>query len=332
MTERLSDKLGELLNTMQGREVTLNSLRNELRIDPGTPSWNSIRVLMHNLIDKKIVKPSGRNDGVYKVIQQVKPIKVFGRERRPPIKIFFPCDRDTGKELDFAENIVLREGDLITCSGVSNKGKTLLCLNFCGENIESHPALMGNEYTSVDNEPMPRFLSRLDSMDWVEWFDGDGEDKFTLLPVRADYAEHIVKDKINIIDWINLDANALYGISSVMEAIKKELGKGVAIIAIQKKEGESAGRGGQFTKDFADCELLLDPYSEEEILLTVGKVKEYRKPISGHMFAYKITNGVKITNFREVVRCPFCKGLGTTRGAPCTECEGRGKVDKGEWK
>lgn len=331
MTERLSDKLEDFLKTAQGKEVNLDYLRKELRIDPGTPPWNSIRELMHRLAERKIVKSSGRRDGVYKVIQQVKPIKVFGRERRPPISIHFPCDYDTKEELSFASSIVFREGDLILLSGQSNKGKTTLCMSFCGENIDEHPILMGNEYTSVDNEPMPRFLSRLDDMDWVEWAE-NGEDKFTLLPVRADYAEHIVKDKINIIDWINLDANALYGISNVMEAIKKELGKGVAIIAIQKKEGESAGRGGQFTKDFADCELLLDQFGDTEILLTVGKIKEYTKPVSGKMFAYKITNGVKITNFREVVRCPFCKGLGSTRGSPCSECEGRGKTDKGEWK
>lgn len=331
MAERLSDKLDDFLKTAQGKEVSLSYLRTELRIDPGTPSWNSLRELMRKLAERKIVKPSGRNDGVYKVIKQVRPIKVFGRERRPPIRVEFPCAQDTGLELDFADNIVFREGDLILLSGQSNKGKTLLCMNFCGENIESHPVLMGNEYTTIDDDPLPRFLHRLDNMDWVEWADDFGEDKFTLLPVHADYAEHIVKDKINIIDWINLDANMLYGISAVMEGIKRELGKGVAIIALQKKEGESAGRGGQFTKDFADCELLLDQFGDTEILLTVGKIKEYTKPVSGRMFAYTIVNGVKITNFREVVKCLPCKGTGFGRGGLCDACSGRGKIDKGDF-
>ncbi len=278
------------------------------------------------LVQEKKLRRIGR--GIYRKVKQVNPVKVFGRERRPPIKINFPRSQDEGKELDFADDIVLREGDLIICSGVSNKGKTLMCLNFCGENIETQPVLMGNEYTTIDDEPLPRFLHRLDNMDWIEWADDFGGDKFTLLPVRSDYAEHIVKDKINIIDWINLDANMLYGISAVMEGIKRELGRGVAIIAIQKKEGESAGRGGQFTKDFADCELLLDQYGDTEILLTVGKVKEYRKPVSGRMFAYQITNGVKITNFREVVKCSVCRGFGTSRGGQCDACEGKGKMDK----
>jgi hypothetical protein len=330
MAERLIDRLEAYLNTAVGRQVELRDIRAFLQIEPGGKDDQNLRVQMATtMVARKLVVPSGRKDGVYKVIRRVNPVKVYGRERKSPITIRFPRTQDTGEELLFAQDIIFREGDLILLSGQSNKGKTALCINFCGENIESHPVLMGNEYTSIDNEPMPRFLSRLDHMEWVEWADELGEDKFTLLPVREDYAEHIVKDRINIIDWINLDANMLYGISAVMEGIKRELGRGIAIIAIQKKEGESAGRGGQFTKDFADCELLLDQFDGDEILLTVGKVKEYKRPVSGRMFAYKIADGVKIMNFREVVKCPVCRGLGNSHGKVCGECNGLGKVDKG---
>ena len=72
-------------------------------------------------------------------------------------------------------------------------------------------------------------------MDWVEWMNGEGGEKFTLLPVREDYAEHIVKDKINIIDWITWKNT--YQISKIMESIKREIGAGIAIIAIQKEGG-----------------------------------------------------------------------------------------------
>jgi len=210
---------------------------------------------------------------------------------------------------------------------------TALCMNFCAENIDSFPILMGNEYTTIDDEPLPRFLNRIDNINWIEWADEEGNDRFNLLPVTSDYAEHIVKDRINIIDWINLPGE-YYLISPIMEGIKRELGKGIAIIAIQKNPGMGYGRGGHMTKDFADCELLLDQFGDKEILLTVGKVKEYLHPVSGRMFAYEIDKGVKIMNFREVVRCPYCKGIGTTyqKGigqAQCSECNGRGKIDKG---
>ena len=56
-----------------------------------------------------------------------------------------------------------------------------------------------------------------------------------------------------------------------MEAIKRELGTGIAIAAIQKSENSTSGRGGQFTKDFADLEILLDKYTATEAMITLGE-------------------------------------------------------------
>lgn len=335
--ERLSDRLREYLRGAQGRVVNLRDLRLELKIDPADPAWESLGRELRRLAEEKIVRPSGRNDGVYKVVTQVKPVLVFAkeRERRAPFQLFFPKDFDTGMEMLFAGAIVIREGDVVSIGGQSNYGKTTIALNFCGENIDYNPVLMGNEYTTRvgetdEYEPTPRFLNRLDNMDWVQWTNGDGSDKFTLLPVREDYAEHIVKDKINIIDWVNLQADRLYDISAVMEHIKAEVGRGIAIPVLQKGEGDMA-RGGQFTKDFTDCELLIDRFTERESMLTIGKVKEYTEPVIGRKFAFGISQGVKIVNFREIVKCHQCYGKGWKKSGntniPCEDCNKTGYVD-----
>ncbi len=338
MDIRLVDRLKEFLKTAQGKDVSLSYLRSELKINPEKPEWENLRVEMWRLAKEKVVRPSGRNDGIYKVVAQVKPVRVFdkNRERRPPFELFFPKDSSREVEMDFAEDIVIREGDLVEIGGQSNYGKTCLALQFCGENIKYNPILMGNEYTTRvgdtdEFEPTPRFLNRLDNMDWVQWTNGDGSDAFTLLPVKEDYAEHIVKDKINIIDWINLKADRLYDISEVEESIKAELGRGIGIIVLQKGEGDMA-RGGQFTKDFIDCELLIDKFTESESMLTIGKVKEYTKPVMGRKFAFGMFKGVRITNFREIVRCNICHGkkwkkAGNT-SIPCEDCNKTGYVDK----
>ena len=331
MPERLSDRLREFLRTAEGRDVDLTYLRRELHIDPYSPADANLRTLLSvNLVKEKVVRPSGKKDGIYKVVKQVSPISVYGRDRRPPIQLCFPRSQDSGYELNFADDLIIREGDLILISGMSNFGKTCLCLNFAGENIHLKPVLMCNEYTTIDDEPSPRFLNRLDAMDWVKWGDENG-DNFTLLPVRSDYAEHIVRDKINIIDWINIDTGEHYMIGAVMESIKRELGKGIAIIAIQKAEGALAGRGGQFTKDFADVEILLDKFPEsatDDVLMTVGKVKEPKKRVSGRTFAFGIMQGVKIVNFREVVKCKECSGKGWKANKPCDACYKSGYADK----
>ena len=333
---QLSDRLREYLAGAQGRVVNLRDLRAELKVNPEKPEWETLAREMRRLAQEKIVRPSGRNDGFYKVVTQVKPVKVFvkDRERRPPFRLFFPKDYNTKEEMCFAQSIVIREGDLVTIGGVSNYGKTCLALNFCGENIDYLPILMGNEYTTrVGNtdeyEPTPRFINRLDAMDWVKWTNGTGGDKFTLLPVKADYAEHVVKDRINIIDWINLDASRLYDISKVMDDIKAEVGRGIAIPVLQKGE---VIRGGQFAKDFTDCELIIDKLSETESMLTIGKVKEYTNPVIGRKFAFGMLQGVKIINFREIVKCHTCWGKGWKKAGntsiPCDMCGRTGYQDK----
>lgn len=313
-------------------EFDIEVFRRKHEIDPES---SELYVTFNRLIKEKRLRRLGR--GRYKQIKPVKPVRVFSieRERKPPFRLFFPKDFDTGMEMCFANSIVIREGDLIAIGGQSNWGKTALALNFCGENIDYNPVLMGNEYTTRigdtdEYEPTPRFLNRLDNMNWVQWTNGDGSDKFVLLPVREDYAEHIVKDKINIIDWINLKADRLYDISEVEEHIKAELGRGIGIPVLQKGEGDMM-RGGQFTKDFIDCELIIDKFTERESMLTIGKVKEYTQPVIGRKFAFGISQGVKIINFREIVKCPICFGKGWKKSGntsiPCDDCNRTGYVD-----
>ncbi len=337
----LTYRLKEFLKQAQGRDVSLAYLRSELKIDPTSPSWDTLKVLMHNFVKEKIVRPSGRNDGNYKVITQVKPVRVFipGRERRPIFEMRWPQDRERGMPLDFSEHIVLREGDLVTFGGVKSKGKTTLCINIAAENVDKNPVLMGNEYTVFTDglyEPAPRFFNRISLMsEWVEWTDGDGNDKFTLLPVKEDYAEHIVEGKINIIDWINLDGDRSYDISKVLEGIKSALGRGIGIVALQKGEGSVNPRGGQYVRDFSDVEILLDGFGEDtdDILLTVKGCKEKTAPIVGKTYAYTIVNeGTEIWNFREVVQCRACYGKGWKKSGntsiPCSDCNKTGYVDK----
>lgn len=311
-------------------EFHIDNFRKKHGIDP---EGSTLYVTFGRLCKEKKLKQLGR--GHYRRIKLVKPVKVFipSRERKPPFELFFPIDSYTKMNFDFGDDIVIREGDLIAIGGVSNYGKTTIVLNFLAENIQYEPILMGNEYTTRigdtdEFEPTPRFLNRLDSMDWVEWTNGDGEDRFTLLPVREDYAQHIVKNKINIIDWINLDADKLYNISKVEEDIKAELGRGIGIVVLQKGDGASASRGGQFTKDFIDCELLIDKLTETESMITIGKVKEYTKPVIGRRFGFGIVQGVKIVNFREIVKCKTCWGKGWVKGEHCDTCFGSGYQDK----
>lgn len=321
MAEIKTEDVRIFLKPYEGQKITISELRRELKIEQGDKSFDGIRDIIFYLAERGIVKSTGKR-GEYKVIKQVKPVPIFSvkRERRPPFNLIFPKDFHTGMEFPFAESMVIREGDCILLAGQSNYGKTCLAINFLGESIDLHPVLLGNEFTSGD-EPTPRFLDRLDTMDWVEWVNSDGMDKFTLLPVYEDFAENVIKDRINIIDWINLPGE-YYMISPVMEGIKRAVGKGIAILVLQKNPGVDYGRGGNPSKDFADFELLIDKHGNNESRITVGKCKESTASISGRSWAFGISKGIKLNNIREVKKCKYCYGKGYIGGNACSNCSG----------
>ncbi len=325
----------ELLIGFRGQEITLDKIRKELQIERGNDGFDAVRNIVFQLTEQKVLRYISR--GNYKVITPVNPVSVFGqdRERRPPFGLIFPRDFDTGMEMDFANNVTIREGDLITIGGVKSKGKTTLMMNFCGENIDKKPVLMGNEYTIVGEngwEPQPRWFNRMDTMgQWIQWTDENGQDKFTLLPVHDDYVEHIVKHRLNLIDWINLNGERLYEIGKVLEGVKRAEGRGVTIAALQMGEGAGNPRGGQFVRDFSDLELLLDGFgsNEDDILLTIKGAKEKNAPIVGNRYSYTIKdNGTKIVNFRQLKECHGCFGKGFTKTGKCTVCYGAKYIDK----
>lgn len=336
MAEITTADVKDLLAGFQGQEITLDKIRHELEVEKGSKAFEAVRNIVFQLAEAGVVRYISR--GNYKVIKPVKPVQVFGthRERRPLYPLVFPKDFDTGMEMDFAGFLNVREGDLVTLGGVKSKGKTTICMSLIGENIDKNPLLMGNEYTVIgengEPEPSPRWLSRMDKMaEWVQWTDEKGMDRFELLPVREDYVEHMKSHRLTIIDWINLDGGKLYDIGKILEGIKNKVGRGVAIVALQKGEGVGNPRGGQFVRDFSDLELLLDGFgdSEDDILLTIKGAKEKTAPIVGKQYAYTIVGGgTKIINFREVKKCPSCHGNKFLKGIPCDTCDRTGYVNK----
>ena len=331
MAEITTSEVRAFLKKIQGREVDLASLRRELLIDPASKSWDGIRNIMDQLSEIKVVKPSGRKDGTYKVVRKVERVNVFGveRERKPPIELIFPRDRDTGMELPFAEMVTIRQGDLLLIAGFSNYGKTTLALNFVAENLSLNPVLMGNEYTDADDQPKQRFLNRLDAMKWADWTNGDGQDRFELLPVHEDFEDNIIKDRINIVDWIDIESD-FWEIKNISKRLKKAVGSGVVIAVIQKNEGKDAGVGGGMTKYYTDLEMLVDRHTNIESRITIGKAKECSTQVTGRSWAFGIVNqGTALVNIREVVKCQVCHGFKYIKGkGACDNCNTVGWLDK----
>jgi len=335
--ERLSDKLRQYLANARGREVNLKDIRVYLQIEPGGNDDHNLRTQMATtLVEDKTVKPSGRNDGVYKVLTPVKAVEWWkDGSNDEPLTFKFPKSHIDDTAFGIEDLVEIFAGDLILISGQSNYGKTCLALNLLAENINLFSAgntLMGSEYTAADGQITPKFKRRMQKMDWVEWVQ-DGRPLFQLLPVGGDYEDYVEKDQLNVIDWISLPGD-YYLIDRVTKQIKDRVGMGVVVAVLQKNAKAEYGEGGERTIRYADIELKIDRFNETESILTIGKVKAPKKRgLLGKKWAFGIEDyGANFVEIREVIKCPKCYDRGVTGNGDnrkrCPSCRGFKYINK----
>lgn len=325
------DELELYLRNFVGMDVHINTILKELDLLP-TEAVRLRELLCGRLREKKITKPSGRRDGWFKVLLDVKPVKVGGVRPEDIYNFTFPQGHSDASSFGLEDLMTISAGDLIVVAGKSNAGKSAFIYNILGQNIGKHSCLlMGNEIASSDGLILPKFLRRLKRMEWANFFNSDGELNFTLLPIAEDYEDYIQKDAFNIVDWITIPEK-VWLIGSTLNHIKKAAGKGVAVAVLQKKSDSDFGYGGEPTEHYADVYLKIDPYGEKESRLTIGKVKEPKQRATGRMWAFKIIDfGANFSNIREIEKCHVCWGKGWKKvgqgSAPCDDCGRTGYVD-----
>jgi hypothetical protein len=106
----------------------------------------------------------------------------------------------------------------------------------------------------------------------------------------SNFADAVDPTSINIIDYFELTDN-FYQVGGEIKKIFDRLTTGVAIIAIQKKEGQDLGRGGAFTLEKARLYLSMNPGE-----LKVLKGKNWAKPgcnPNNRRFEFKLIDGCK---------------------------------------
>ena len=297
--------------------------------------YDKLRSIIHELCEQGVIKSCGRNDGTYKSILKVEPVKWWDDDiDTEPLDFKFPRCYEDGSEFGIEDFVEVFAGDLVLITGDTNLGKTTIALNIMGENLGMFKGttLMGSEYTASDGKISPKFKRRMKRMEWVEWMNGDGKPRFQLLPVGSDYEDYVESDHLNVVDWISLPGE-YYLIDMVMKAIKDRIGRGVGVLVLQKNKGQEFAEGGQRSERYADVVLKIDPYGSDEGLLTIGKVKAPKGRATGRTFAFDIVDyGANLHNIREVVKCRSCWGKGYKKSGQnnirCPECEGKKFIDK----
>jgi hypothetical protein len=146
------------------------------------------------------------------------------------------------------KRVNLFPGNIAVVAGSPNAGKTALLLNLIHLNQDTFPIYyFCSEMGAVELRDR---LGQFPSMAIEDW-------KFQAVERSGGFADVIVPDCVNIIDYLEMTTE-LYEVNTHLTAISHKLGSGIAIVALQKKQGAQYGRGQEFGLEKPKLYLSMD--------------------------------------------------------------------------
>ena len=119
----------------------------------------------------------------------------------------------------------------------------------------------------------------------------DDLDKFEAVKKTANFADAIVPDWINVIDFLEMSTD-LWLVNDHLTAIQNKLTTGIGIVAIQKKKDAYLGRGAEFGLEKPKLYVTMDAG-----VLEIIKAKDWRDK--------KVNPNGMTAEFKLVKGCEF---------------------------
>ena len=338
---KASAKVDEALPRFKGMSFTREELYRELGIF-NNPAHRlqreAVSKVLYNISDqnkerkKPAIKQIGRNN--YRLVNyEVTPILWQDAKLADLAHLNFPLDYDVSEHDDkrplmWAQDVNICPKDIIVVAGESNMGKSTFCMNMAVENMNNIPVTL---WISEGSEL--KVARRMEGFRDRGLTHEDGSPKFEVLRLDKDPADcaALRPDSLNIFDWVNVIGD-FWGISKIIENIEKNLNTGVAVVAIQKADGQALGRGGGFSRDWASLYLTMSKLSNIYFKMEIVKCKDYNASNpNGKQYRFNICDkGSHFSRMEEIVNCKVCHGTGVKNKVQCTVCSGEGYTVVGE--
>ena len=241
----------------------------------------TLYVTINRLCKEGVIEKHGDKRGVYRRVEQSTYEDWMNAEYNA-IKFNMPFNID--------EFVDIFPGDMIVIAGVKNAGKTALALNFMEYNLKGFDCYYHSSELVPQTFKMRIMKSKNKTLeDWKNV-------KMTHGLSMTNAKDRVVKDALNIFDYVEGDDGEFYKIPATMARIHRALGNGVAVICLQKPSDRSFARGGEGTKDKAALYLTIDKeYPYHVCRITECKVfKENPGNPTGNMIKYKIVDGINL--------------------------------------
>jgi len=236
---------------------------------------NNRRQVLHRMVKKGYLEKHLDKNGLFrKRVSEATAIEWVNADITNVYRMKFPFELEKYVKL-YPKNIVVFAGD-------GNVGKTAAMLDIVRLNMNQFTVHYFN--SEMGAEELKVRLSLFEDVAENEWLFDPRERSFN-------FAEVIYPDDLNIIDYLEVSEGEFFKIAHEIKGIHDKLRKGVAVIAIQKKEGQRLGRGGDLSKEKARLYVTMG-----NNVLTINKGKNWAmKGVNPNNmeFPYKLVNGAK---------------------------------------
>lgn len=214
-----------------------------------------------------------------------------------PFKITLP--------LEISDYVNVRPGGIILVSGSNNAGKTVFLLSVVRKFL-SGTHIKNSLNLSFENcerfTPIIYLNSEMSPQELVARIRSFGDDpagwvKHVSFIERSHSFDRVVApDGINLIDFLEVNED-FFQAGKLIADIHKKLNSGIAIIAMQKKQGYAFAKGGEMTLEKPRLAINLDKNEPHGFTCKISKSKEavdFTRNIQGMTRDFVITGDSKI--------------------------------------
>ena len=237
------------------------------------------RVILHRLVKSGVLERHPDREGLFRRIQNECEIIDWVNADDQPFDVKWP--------FEIEKLALLYPKTLAVIAGSQNTGKTALALNLARMN--RGPFDVRYFSSEMGKHELKGRLRKFD-MPLEHWKDVDFRERST------NFADVLLPEGLNIIDYYEI-SDKFWLIADDLMKIYAKLKGGIAVICLQKSEGKSAGRGGDFGLEKPKLYLNLDQASPDGAVLSIRKAKEWAvegKNPNQYKTRFKIVNGAKL--------------------------------------
>jgi hypothetical protein len=195
------------------------------------------RKAVQRLKDKGIIEKYGKRDGWYIKVETELNYITFDDTEETPFPIILP--------LNLHSMVDISEGNIILIGGEFNSGKTTFCLETLLTNKNRIPI----RYLSSEVSHQSEFKKRWRKYPGIPvefWFPDSMTDYVSR---SSDFASALRPGALNIIDYLEFPESDFTLGGEILRQIHDKLNGGVALIAIQKKQGTRLPRSGDLVME-----------------------------------------------------------------------------------